>query len=1729
MKTPFVVLSLLYLFTIGLFAQADPLRVAVMPSFTQNQTYGNAEIGKPVAVWGRAWGGTAPYSYTLDRGDGSSASGAVADAKYIGGDHTYASSGSKAMTLTVTDSAGSTVSRSATVRVFLNPAQDIRVNIAIERGLLWHYRNHIRSGDQVYWNLASRNYNEYQLATVGFATLAFEENGHKLGNDYEEDIYAELVQGGINRILKTQSGRTTLGSGQFYNHSDGLAQRDVDYLNSNGYGAYLWGGGHGTYVNGICGLALALATDNEIEAQNTFVDGGALNGMSHFEVMQDLVEQFSFSMTDGDASRRGGWIYGILRASEGGRDGSSQQWPCLFMRGASDLHGIESADWVKDGIDISFTGLQNASGAVGYRSNTQWLNTGKAGGAMVAWSVAGKDSTYPQVQKAVDYVGNQFYQRGGWNPPTGWAGYLYASYALKKGLALMEIETIATPQGPRNWYSDMASWFLGETPDAVHASINPGGRNTSYMFGQHSDGRWTGAELFDNMGPAYSTANTILILTRAVTVPLPVAVIDDFTDPDSPDPEDDGSSDLFDEVKAGQNVSVSGSGSFHQAAPDFVINQYQWILRADDGAGSPVGALDWNSPDYTGVNIVLDRDPADGAVDGLLPGVYHISLRVRDDADPALFSTTTEVFEAVNKNFPPIAVPIPAGQIAYTGEFVPGNAVQVTLDGTQSYDPEGDAIVSYAWDLDGDGEFNDPEDRALADDATSPTPTLTFLVTANIEVGLEVCSVDEFGDIKCSSNQARVEIFVTELDLSVASISASNIVQGVSADLAVEFASDLTAPLSGVQVQFYDNVPPIYGGGGVALGGVSTVDFVDDGSGNYTASLAVSGLALNAGTEEVYVFIDSNTAVPEHDESLASNVAAVNVSNQPPIAQAKDLILAVGDDCLVTAVAAAFDDGSSDPDGDPLALSISPAGPWGPGTYQITLSVSDGKETATDTATLTVVDTTAPVITLNGGDSTLECSVDVYVDAGASVTDNCDAAVQVVIGGDTVDVTTGGTYTVTYNATDVYGNSAMQVTRTITVQDTTAPVITLNGGESTLECSIDAYVELGATAADTCDPSLGLIVIDASAVDTSTPGSYSVTYSISDASGNAALETRTVEVVDTTPPAITLLGANPQLIECAASYVELGATAADTCDLTLGTVSIDASDVDTSTPGSYSVTYDISDASGNAASQLTRTVNVVDTTAPAITLIGANPQLIECPASYVELGATAADNCDPSLGLIVIDASAVDTSTPGSYSVTYDISDAGGNAASQLTRTVNVVDTVAPVISILATDQVVECDGAGNVAQLQEWLNSNAGATATDACSEVTWTNDFTVLSDGCGTTEVTFTATDAHGNSVSTTASFSVIDTTAPALWFERAGVAVADTTIIKPNEVPVIIDVISSDICGDVTNVITVDCYAINSAGEVIDMSGSCDVTVVGDEVQITDPVGVGIFIEITAVAEDECGNISTEVLLIDPVDQAMSTNMFDQCIFAQGYVSLGASAEVKGHVWAGAATTAGLGADVDGTVVSGAATTLGGSVVIGGDIRSGAASTLGANSEVAGTVVSGGATTLGSGATKGSVSLAPDSSFDPVVGELKDAQDFLGGLQPDFEKIGHNIGTDETWTAGVHQITGSLSVSAAVTITLDAQGNDADFIINVSGYASLGAGVKVVLANAPAGHSIRVLWNVTGTYMSLGADAEIEGMLLANTYISTGANSKLSGGAYSATSYVTTGAGSTINCGK
>ncbi|MFC1637055.1 immunoglobulin-like domain-containing protein, partial [Planctomycetota bacterium] len=238
------------------------------------------------------------------------------------------------------------------------------------------------------------------------------------------------------------------------------------------------------------------------------------------------------------------------------------------------------------------------------------------------------------------------------------------------------------------------------------------------------------------------------------------------------------------------------------------------------------------------------------------------------------------------------------------------------------------------------------------------------------------------------------------------------------------------------------------------------------------------------------------------------------------------------------------------------------------GTTTVTLIVNDGEFSDTDTVDITIGDTTPPVITLNGPAMiTLECGIDEYEEYGATAWDTYDPAVSVEIGGDIVDTSTCGTYVVTYNATDASGIPAVQVERTVIVEDTAPPVISLNGNATiTFECGIEEYEELGATALDTCDPAVS-VEIGGDTVDVSTCGIYTVTYDATDTHGNAATQViRTVNVVDTTPPEVTLSEPDPSVLWPANhQFVEVlvSGIAGDTCDDTLAIdVSVDVIDAE---------------------------------------------------------------------------------------------------------------------------------------------------------------------------------------------------------------------------------------------------------------------------------------------------------------------------------------------------------------------------------------------------------------------------------------------------------------------------------------------------------------------------------------------------------------------------------------
>tara|TARA_Y100001954_G_scaffold229812_1_gene276429 strand:- start:15 stop:1121 length:1107 start_codon:yes stop_codon:yes gene_type:complete len=240
-----------------------------------------------------------------------------------------------------------------------------------------------------------------------------------------------------------------------------------------------------------------------------------------------------------------------------------------------------------------------------------------------------------------------------------------------------------------------------------------------------------------------------------------------------------------------------------------------------------------------------------------------------------------------------------------------------------------------------------------------------------------------------------------------------------------------------------------------------------------------------------------------------------------------------------------------------------------------------------------------------------------------------------------------------------------------TPPDTVFPVITILGDNP-------ATVELGSTYTDAGATSDGGETVSSSgSVDTSTLGTYTITYSATDAAGNTSTATRTVNVVDTTPPVITITGDNPATVELGGTYIDAGATATD-----LDTVSVTQApiNVDPFVLGTYTVTYTATDASGNTATA-TRTVNVVDTTAPVITssdtfvadenqtaigtVTATDLQTVIFTVSGTELQITS--------GGVLTFVTAPDYETKSVYTATVTATDASSNSTTQ-DITVNVND-----------------------------------------------------------------------------------------------------------------------------------------------------------------------------------------------------------------------------------------------------------------------------------------------------------------------------------------------------------------------------------------------------------------------------------------------------------------------
>ncbi|MEO5777746.1 MAG: hypothetical protein ABIQ27_12645, partial [Flavobacterium sp.] len=459
----------------------------------------------------------------------------------------------------------------------------------------------------------------------------------------------------------------------------------------------------------------------------------------------------------------------------------------------------------------------------------------------------------------------------------------------------------------------------------------------------------------------------------------------------------------------------------------------------------------------------------------------------------------------------------------------------------------------------------------------------------------------------------------------------------------------------------------------------------------------------------------------------------------------------------------------------------------------------------TGTQTVTIQDITAPTWSTAAGslDATVECSDAAALTTAQALapmaTDNCAGTVTYVkIPGAFVasaGCSNAGTYTNTWTAKDVCNNISTVFTQVITVQDTAAPIWETADGtlNVTVECgdkdALTAAQGLFPVASDLCDADVTNIIKKGGnfipALGCANTGTYTNEWTVLDNCGNnSVVFTQTITVIDTTAPTVDTAAVNAT-VQCdgngnsAALTAWLtsngGAEASDKCSNVVWSNNFTTLSDGCGNTGTATVTYTATDGCGNA-STTSATFTIEDTTAPTIDTAAANAT-VECDGNGNTAalqawltsngGAVASDVCSNVIWTNSFTALSDGCGNTGNATVTFTATDDCGNATTT-SATFTIEDTTAPTMDTVAANTTVQCDGNGNTAALQAWLSSNGGASASDICSNVTWTNSYNELSDGCGNTgsaTVTFTATDDCGNATTTSATFTIEDTTDPTM----------------------------------------------------------------------------------------------------------------------------------------------------------------------------------------------------------------------------------------------------------------------------------------------------------------------------------------------------------------------------
>lgn len=579
--------------------------------------------------------------------------------------------------------------------------------------------------------------------------------------------------------------------------------------------------------------------------------------------------------------------------------------------------------------------------------------------------------------------------------------------------------------------------------------------------------------------------------------------------------------------------------------------------------------------------------------------------------------------------------------------------------------------------------------------------------------------------------------------------------------------------------------------------------FTDNCSGTVLTSTHTPGQAFAVGTTTVtYTATDNNGNATSASFTVTVNDTELPVWSNVP-ANITVAARATSCDAVVTWSALTLADNCT---AQPTVTSTKASGDvFALGTTTVTYTGVDAAgNTATSSFTVTVVDQTAPVITVPAN---ITESVDANACTSSAVSiavpaasDQCDVVGATGVRSDNLALTAPfplGVTTITWTASDLAGNAATPVVQSVTVVDTIAPYV------STQLDSI-VYVDENSCVYYWEDWRSDLVIADncgETAVLTSarpqnlflSKGVHVINFTISDSHGNARVYNQRVRVADTISPKLTNMPANITAYanaNCEVAVTWTDPTPSDNCVNFVMTSSHDAGDI--FSIGVTPVTFLVTDASGRTVSG-GFTITVVDTVKPVIPTQAATLVLNAQGAATLSMAqvVTAAgitDNCG--VASSSLSKTAFGCTDLGANTVSITATDVHGNTRTR-NVTVTVVDNTAPTVVTKAATLYLNASGTATLAATA--VNNGT----TDNCGVASYSlSKSTFNCSNVGANAVTLSATDASGNVGTATATVTVLDTIKPVLTIANTSIT-AYVTGNQCSRVVVIPGVSATDNC--------------------------------------------------------------------------------------------------------------------------------------------------------------------------------------------------------------------------------------------------------------------------------------------------------------------------------------------